>query len=122
MARAHPHIKWLPCCAHVCDLLLEDIGKLPYFESTVLEGRGIVKFIRNHHKALGLYRKHAAAGGKKKELLKPGKSCQHAAWGAHAACGAQLCAQAAAALAAQIPHMPLRALFAVQLGPALAQL
>jgi hypothetical protein len=35
----YPHITWSPCGAHVMDLLLEDIGKLPWVSPTIADGR-----------------------------------------------------------------------------------
>lgn len=65
----HPHITWTGCGAHCLDLLLEDIGKLPWVASVIQEGKALVKFITNHHKSLALYREHS-----EKALLKPGET------------------------------------------------
>ena len=55
------------CVAHSLSLLLEDIGKLPYF-SCIIEGlKRVVRFITNHYFSLGLFRQFA-----QQELLKTG--------------------------------------------------
>lgn len=33
------HITWAPCAAHCVDLLLEDIGKLPWVSPTIDDAR-----------------------------------------------------------------------------------
>lgn len=63
------HIVFSPCAAHCLDLLLEDIGKLPWASSVIARGRAVVKFIANHHKSLAVFRQHSSL-----ELLKPGET------------------------------------------------
>jgi len=65
----YPGIVFSPCTAHCLDLLLEDIGKLPWAASTIETGHKIVKFITNHQGALAKFRTHS-----KVELLKPGET------------------------------------------------
>ena len=60
------------CVAHSLDLMLEDIGKLPYFSDLIEAQKRIVRFITNHHYSLGLLRQFA-----QKQLLKTG-ACLHA--------------------------------------------
>ena len=60
------------CVAHSLDLMLEDIGKLPYFSDIIEAQKRIVRFITNHHCSLGLFRQFA-----QKQLLKTG-ACLHA--------------------------------------------
>jgi Protein of unknown function (DUF 659)/hAT family C-terminal dimerisation region len=64
-----PHITWAPCGAHCMDLLLEDIGRLPWAASIITEAKQVVSFIRNHHKSLALFRQRSP-----KELLRPGET------------------------------------------------
>jgi hypothetical protein len=59
------------CADHVLDLLLEDIGKLPFFAESVLEARAVVKFINNHKYTLDLLRRKAP---KQLNLLLPGET------------------------------------------------
>jgi hypothetical protein len=42
-------ITWTPCTPHCLDLLLEDVGKLPWAAEVVAEAKAVVKFITNHH-------------------------------------------------------------------------
>ncbi len=64
-----PHITFTPCTLHCLDLLLEDMGKLDWVSSVIAETRTSLKFIRNHHKSLVLFRSLS-----KLELLKPGET------------------------------------------------
>ncbi len=44
-------ITWTPCTPHCLDLLLEDVGKLPWAVEVVAEAKAVVKFITNHHRS-----------------------------------------------------------------------
>jgi hypothetical protein len=48
-------ITWTLCTPHCLDLLLEDVGKLPWaaevVAEVVAEGEVVVKFITNHHRS-----------------------------------------------------------------------
>jgi hypothetical protein len=60
-------ITWTPCTPHCLDLLLEDVGKLPWATKVVAKRKVVVKFITNHHRSQALF------GGKSAlDLLKPG--------------------------------------------------
>ena len=48
MIKKYPHIVCGWCGAHMMDLLMEDIGKLEFFASAIIEAKKVVKFIRNH--------------------------------------------------------------------------
>eukprot|EP01018_Ginkgo_biloba_P019449 Gb_16595 [translate_table: standard] len=58
-------IYWIPCAAHCMDLLLHDLGKLPWVNEVIRRGKLIINFVVNHHLTLSIYRKHAT-----KELLR----------------------------------------------------
>eukprot|EP01018_Ginkgo_biloba_P014500 Gb_32569 [translate_table: standard] len=58
-------IYWTPCAAHCLDLLLHDLGKLPWVNEAIRRGK-IISFVFNHRLTLSIYRKHAM-----KELLRP---------------------------------------------------
>jgi hypothetical protein len=60
-------ITWTPCTPHCLDLLLEDVGKLPWAAEVVAEAKAVVKFITNHHRSQALFREKSAL-----DLLKPG--------------------------------------------------
>jgi hypothetical protein len=60
-------ITWTPCTPHCLDLLLEDVGKLPWAAEVVAEGKAMVKFITNHHWSQALFRGKSAL-----DLQKPG--------------------------------------------------
>eukprot|EP01018_Ginkgo_biloba_P024716 Gb_23979 [translate_table: standard] len=59
-------IYWTPCVAHCIDLLLHDLGKLPWVHEAIRRGKLITNFIVNHRITLSIYRKHAT-----RELLRP---------------------------------------------------
>jgi len=63
-------ITWTPCTPHCLDLLLEDVGKLPWATEVVVEAKAVVKFITNHHRSYALFRGKSAL-----DLLKPGDTC-----------------------------------------------
>ena len=44
----HRHLFWIPCVAHCLDLMLEDLGKIPWIKKCVEQGTNIYKFIYNH--------------------------------------------------------------------------
>ncbi len=60
----------MPCTPHCLDLLLEDVGKLPWATEVVAEAKAVVKFITNHHRSQALFRGKSAL-----DLLKPGDTC-----------------------------------------------
>eukprot|EP01018_Ginkgo_biloba_P025784 Gb_02947 [translate_table: standard] len=49
-------IYWTPC---VMDLLLHDLGKLPWVNEVIQRGKLITNFVVNHRLTLSIYRKHA---------------------------------------------------------------
>jgi hypothetical protein len=59
-------ITWTPCTPHCLDLLLEDVGKLPWAAEVVAEAKAVVKFITNHHQSQAMFRGKFAL-----DLLKP---------------------------------------------------
>jgi hypothetical protein len=63
-------ITWTPCTPHSLDLLLEDVGKLPWVAEVVVEAKAVVKFITNHRQSQVLFR-----GKSTLDLLKPGDTC-----------------------------------------------
>jgi hypothetical protein len=79
----YSHITWLPCTAHVCDLLLEDIGKMDWAKGPIAAAHEIVTYLTNHQWSDALVKRVAkrpgAADGTGKgsglELLKPGALC-----------------------------------------------
>ncbi|XP_057856565.2 uncharacterized protein LOC131065967 isoform X2 [Cryptomeria japonica] len=64
----HPSIVWTPCAAHCIDLMLEDIGKLPWVKTCVEKARNVCKFVYNHSWVLALMRQYT----EHKELARPG--------------------------------------------------
>eukprot|EP00253_Pinus_taeda_P023390 PITA_23390 len=63
----HPTLFWTPCAAHCIDLMLEDIGKIPFVKDIVDSSRSITKFIYNHTSVLSLMRIFT----NNKELVRP---------------------------------------------------
>lgn len=64
----YKHIICSPCAAHTLDLLLEDWGKILWFECTLSDSNKVVVFITGHEGARALLRQHSPD----KSLLKPG--------------------------------------------------
>ncbi|GBG77474.1 hypothetical protein CBR_g23922 [Chara braunii] len=57
-------ITWLPCCVHVCNKLLSDIGTIcTSFVDTITRARVQVVFFKTHQAALSFFRKRSAALG-----------------------------------------------------------
>ncbi|XP_057854140.2 uncharacterized protein LOC131064126 [Cryptomeria japonica] len=63
----HPSIVWTPCAAHCIDLMLEDIGKIPWVKRCVERARNVCKFVYNHSWVLALMRQYT----EQKELARP---------------------------------------------------
>ena len=57
------------CAAHVLDLLMEDIGKMPWFEKLFVQAKVVVKFIRGHQVPDALLKQKSS-----KLLLLPGET------------------------------------------------
>ncbi|MCO5587396.1 hypothetical protein L7F22_041345 [Adiantum nelumboides] len=55
---AYPHIVWSPCAAHTIDLMMEDIGDLPWVSALVDKALQLINFIRRKSFALGLFTAH----------------------------------------------------------------
>ncbi|XP_059063142.1 uncharacterized protein LOC131039688 isoform X2 [Cryptomeria japonica] len=64
----HPSIVWTPCVAHCIDLMLEDIGKIPWVKRCVERARNVCKFVYNRSRVLALMRQYT----EQKELARPG--------------------------------------------------
>jgi hypothetical protein len=62
-----PHIICAWCTAHVMDLLLEDIGKMEFFNAISAQGKAVVIWIRGHQAFAAKFSKIAC-----KSLLLPG--------------------------------------------------
>ncbi|XP_026422447.1 uncharacterized protein LOC113318494 [Papaver somniferum] len=59
---------WVPCAAHILDLILQDMEKFPFVKDRIGEARQIRKFIYNHGWVLARFRQHSAG----RNLLRPG--------------------------------------------------
>ena len=70
-----PNIVWTPCASHSLDLLMEDIGKLPWVQLIVDEAISIVTFFTTKYKVLGMFRAHSSL-----ELKKPSSTCFAYMW------------------------------------------
>ncbi|KAM7517141.1 hypothetical protein LguiA_006724 [Lonicera macranthoides] len=58
---------WTPCAAHCIDLMLEDIGKMTVFSTTLEKAKRVVKFIYGHSIILSMMRKYTGD----REFLRP---------------------------------------------------
>jgi hypothetical protein len=47
---------WTPCATHCIDLMLEDMGKIPWIKEIVESARSVTKYIYNHTYVLTLMR------------------------------------------------------------------
>eukprot|EP00253_Pinus_taeda_P032037 PITA_32037 len=63
----YPTLFWTPCVAHCIDLMLEDIGKIPFVKDIVDSSKSITKFIYNHTSVVSLMRRFT----NNKELVCP---------------------------------------------------
>ena len=63
-----PHLYFQGCAAHVLNLLLGDWGKVKWVKEVVDDVREIVKFVKNRHMPLAIFREHET----KLQLLSPG--------------------------------------------------
>ena len=58
---------WTPCAVHCIDLMLEDMGKLPWIKEVIDSAKNVTKYIYNHTYVLSLMRRFTG----NKELLRP---------------------------------------------------
>ncbi|MCO5574047.1 hypothetical protein L7F22_027825 [Adiantum nelumboides] len=70
-----PFIVWTPCASHCIDLLLEDIGELPWVKDTLSQALSIVTFINVKVKLLAIFRTYSDL-----ELKKPSATRFAAMW------------------------------------------
>ncbi|XP_020265549.1 uncharacterized protein LOC109841094 [Asparagus officinalis] len=63
----YPHMYWTPCAAHCLNLILKDIGKLPFMKMTLSRAMELTGFIYSHGWVLRLMREQINA----RELLRP---------------------------------------------------
>ena len=62
----YPLISWVPCASHSIDLLIEDVGDIPWVHEVVKKAEFMVNFVTRKQRALGIYRANSDA-----ELAKP---------------------------------------------------
>jgi hypothetical protein len=67
LMQRYPTLFWTPCVAHCIDLILEDMGKIPYIRDIVESAKSITKFIYNHASVLSLMRRFT----NNRELVRP---------------------------------------------------
>ena len=66
-----PHLYFQGCAAHVLNLLLGDWRKVKWVKEVIEDVREIVKFVKNRHMPLAIFREHET----KLQLLSPGATC-----------------------------------------------
>ncbi|GJP28996.1 hypothetical protein CLOM_g2 [Closterium sp. NIES-68] len=66
-----PKIEHVPCATHVLDLLMEDVGKLPWAAGVVKEASDIITYMRSHHWTRQYVENPDVAGGKGLQVLRP---------------------------------------------------
>jgi hypothetical protein len=55
----HKHLTWSPCVAHILDLLLEDIARIPSIKGVIESGRKLLLFIANHQIPYAIFKEKA---------------------------------------------------------------
>jgi len=63
-----PKIFWTSCASHTINLMLEGMGKMKKFKTTIDQAKSLTIFIYAHHRTLALMRKFT----KKREIVRPG--------------------------------------------------
>ena len=63
-----PKIFWTSCATHTINLMLEGMGKMKKFKTTIDQAKSLTIFIYAHHRTLALMRKFT----KKREIVRPG--------------------------------------------------
>jgi hypothetical protein len=63
----YPTLYWSPCASHCIDLMLEDMGKIPWIKATIDSARSVTKYIYNHTYVLSLMRQFTG----NRELIRP---------------------------------------------------
>jgi hypothetical protein len=67
LMQRYPSLYWSPCATHCIDLMLEDMGKLPWIKEIIDSSRSVTKYIYNHTFVLSLMREFTGNG----ELVRP---------------------------------------------------
>jgi hypothetical protein len=67
LKQRYPTLFWTPCATNCIDLILKDMGKIPYIKDIVESARNITKFIYNHAYVLSLMRRFI----NNRELVRP---------------------------------------------------
>jgi hypothetical protein len=67
----YPSLYWSPCATHCIDLMLEDMGKLPWIKEIIDSTWSVTKYIYNHTFVLSLMRQFTG----NKELVHPAITC-----------------------------------------------
>jgi hypothetical protein len=67
LMQRYPSLYWSPCAAHCIDLMLEDMGKLPWIKEIIDSARSVIKYIYNHTYVLSLMRQFTG----NRELVRP---------------------------------------------------
>jgi hypothetical protein len=57
LMQRYPKLFWTPCVAHCIELILEDMGRIPYIRDIVESAKCIKKFLYNHASMLSLMRR-----------------------------------------------------------------
>ncbi|CAA0838838.1 hAT transposon superfamily protein, partial [Striga hermonthica] len=68
MSVERPKIFWTSCATHTINLMLEGMGKIKKFKTTIAQANSLTIFIYAHHRTLALMRKFT----KKREIVRPG--------------------------------------------------
>ena len=63
-----PKIFWTSCATHTLNLMVEAVGKLKQFGSTITKAKEMTIFLYAHHATLALMRSHT----KKRDIVRPG--------------------------------------------------
>jgi hypothetical protein len=67
LMQRYPSLYWSPCVVHCIDLILEDMGKLPWIKEIIDSAWSVTKYIYNHTYVLSLMRQFTG----NRELVRP---------------------------------------------------
>ena len=56
LERDYAHINWVPCASHSIDLLIEDVGAIPWVHEVLKKAEFLVDFVTRKQRALGIFR------------------------------------------------------------------
>ena len=59
LEQRHPHLSWIPCTAHSCDLFLKAVGKTAWAKPLIKANTAIIKAINNRSRPLSIFHQYS---------------------------------------------------------------